>query len=147
MGKILGQRRLSMARFLVKYIPQKESVGFPDAKRRFALAKKYKFKRISEHSQNQAQSAAGSLQSASHMCPWLRPFWQASTRFPRTKKALAEGWRKIADYELGIWGFSLKIPTFRNAEIISRGPNKFGNQYRRVCVIPFRKGGGGKLEP
>ena len=81
------------------------------------------------------------LRNGSRKCAHgLDLFWQASTHFSKIKsvwKGLAKN-RRLRIKNLGNF---LKIPTFYNTEIFSGKPNKFGNLYRCVCKISFRKGG------
>ena len=90
--KVLGRRRLSLVRFLVKHTRGK--CGIFEAKRRFDLGKLQILKGIIEPSQNQARSVAGSLQWVSQMCPWLRPFSASLYAFFENKRRLGEDWQK-----------------------------------------------------
>ena len=59
--------------------------GISDGKRRFALEKLRARLRLKNPTLNQAQSAGGSSQWISQMCPWLRPFLAGLYAFFKNK--------------------------------------------------------------
>ena len=61
---------------------------------------------------SQAQSVAGSLPWGSQMCPRLLPFLSGLYAFFGNRKGFAKNWRKIADYELKMWGLFIEVVAF-----------------------------------
>ena len=71
---------------------------------------------MTEPSLNQAQSAAGSLQWVSQICPRLRTLLAGLYAFFENKSDYGKNWQRIIDYELKIWELFLEYPRFTTPE-------------------------------
>ena len=134
----MGWLRLSISRVLHRRRIQK--CGISEVKHRFALEKLQLLLKIENTTLNQAQSAAGSLQWVSKICPGSRSFLAVLYDFPENKKRFGRNWREIVDYELKSGNYFLKSPRF-SAAISSLGDTPQIEIYTDACDwAPFGKG-------